>query len=64
MKGKLISGSKRTKVVVVLAVAVLTLGSQVMAQTSLRDILTERGFDWLIGHCEAVNDKGQKIQVA
>ncbi|GEM_PF-816093 len=64
MKGKLVSGSKCTQVVVVLAMAVITLGSQGMAQTSLRDIVNESGFDWLIGRWEVEDDKGQKIQVA
>ena len=64
MKGKLVSGSKRTKVVVVLALVVLMLGSHGMAQGSLREMVNETGFDWLIGRWEAVNDKGQKIQVA
>ena len=57
MKGELISASKPTKVVVVLALVLITLGNQVMAQTSLREMVTAAGFDWLIGRWEAIDDK-------
>jgi len=64
MKGKSISDRKRICVSVVLAAVLFTLGSQASAQASLWDMVTDAGFDWLIGHWEAVNDKGQKVQVA
>ena len=64
MKWKSISGINRLVVKVVVAVFLFVSGSQVMAQSRLRDMVTKKGFDWLIGHWEGVNDKGEKIQIA
>lgn len=64
MKRKAISALNFRTVGIIILTGVVILVSQATAQAGLRDMVTNRGFDWLMGHWEAVNDKGQKIQVA
>jgi L-ascorbate metabolism protein UlaG (beta-lactamase superfamily) len=63
MKRKAISELHLRAAWIMVFIGVFILSSQALAQSSLRDMVTERGFDWLIGHWEAVNDQGQKINV-
>ena len=64
MERKTISESNFRTVWFIILTGVVFFGSQAATLASLRDMVNEAGFDWLIGHWEAVNDKGQKIQVA
>jgi len=55
--------SKLRKTLLALAAILIILATGAKAQQKLGDLVTEGGFDWMMGRWEATSDQGDKVEL-